>query len=116
MSATLIATRNVSDRVRGFLASSLLEVGPGVYFGAKLSSAVRDRIWNVLQENWGDEIDASVVMVWRNPTMPGEHSVRTLGTPPVDLVELDGMILTHRPTSAIRSKSLSPSDLHVHFR
>jgi len=108
MSTTLIATRNVSDRLRGFLASSLLEVGPGIYFGARLSPAVRDRIWSVVEGAWGSETEASVVMVWRDQKLPCEHAVKTLGTPPVSLVEHDGIILTHRHAAEPPGKPAIP--------
>ncbi len=91
---TVVVTRNVSDRVRGFLASSMLEIGPGVYTGSRLSVAVRDRIWDVL-ESWFTG-DASIVMVWRDSKIPGGQSVRVLGAPPIDLVELDGIVLSRR--------------------
>lgn len=91
---TVVVTRNVPDRIRGFLASSMLEVGPGVYTGSRLSVAVRDRIWGVL-EGWFIG-DASIVMVWRDPKTPGGQSVRVLGAPPIDLVELDGIVLSRR--------------------
>jgi CRISPR/Cas system-associated endonuclease Cas1 len=48
MSMTVIATRNVEPKVRGFLASVMLEVGPGVYCAPRISPAVRDRIWSVM--------------------------------------------------------------------
>ncbi|NLG68436.1 MAG: type I-E CRISPR-associated endoribonuclease Cas2, partial [Firmicutes bacterium] len=59
MSTTVIVTRNVSDRIRGFLASSMLELAPGVYCGFRLSPAVRARIWGVLEEWFAAEVDAS---------------------------------------------------------
>lgn len=96
MSTTVVVTRNVSDRIRGFLASSMLELAPGVYTGARVSPAVRDRIWTVLEDWFGAEVEASIVMVWDEPQMPGGQQVRTLGVPPVELVELDGMVLTMR--------------------
>lgn len=94
---TVIVTRNVSDRVRGFLSSSMLELGPGIYTGARLSVAVRSRIWGVLEEWFPAEREASIVMVWREPKLPGGQAVRTLGVPPVSLVEMDGLVLTMRP-------------------
>ena len=97
MSATIVVTRNVSDRTRGFLASSMLEVAPGVYCGFRLSPAVRERIWSVLEDWFRAEIDASIVMLWRDPSVPGEQALRVLGVPPVDLVEHDGMILARHP-------------------
>ncbi|CAG0994919.1 CRISPR-associated endoribonuclease Cas2 [Myxococcaceae bacterium] len=97
MSMTLAVTRNVSPRIRGFLASSMLELAPGVYSAPRLSPAVRDRIWTVLQDWFKAEQEASVVMVWQDANMPGGQSVKTLGLPPVELVELDGLIVTRHP-------------------
>ena len=96
-SMTVVVTRNVSDRVRGFLASSMLELAPGVYSGARLSPAVRDRIWKVLDEWFPMETEASIVMLWDDHQAPGGQAVRVLGVPPVDLVEVDGLILARRP-------------------
>lgn len=97
MSQTIIVTRNVSDRMRGFLSSSLLELVPGVYCGARVTPAVRERIWAVVEAWFLAERDASIVMVWREPSVPGEQAVRILGAPPVDLVEHEGIILTRHP-------------------
>jgi len=93
---TVIVTRNVADRIRGFLASAMLELAPGVYMSVRHSTAVRERIWDVLQDWFQVEEDASIVMVWNDPSVPGGHAVRTLGLPPVDLVEVDGLLLTRR--------------------
>ena len=92
---TVVVTRNVPDRIRGFLASSMLEVAPGVYTGCTLSTAVRDRIWRVLQ-GWFPGTESSIVMVWRNSTVPGGQSVKLLGEPPIDMVELDGIVVAFR--------------------
>ncbi len=93
---TVVVTRNVSPRIRGFLASTMLEMAPGVYSSPRQSPAVRERVWKVLEEWFASEKDASIVMVWRDPGMPGEQAVRTLGLPPIALVEIDGLIVTHR--------------------
>jgi CRISPR-associated protein Cas2 len=95
---TVVVTRNVSDRIRGFLASSMLELAPGVYTAPRVSPAVRQRIWEVLTDWWSAECDASAVMVWHDNDVPGGQVVRTLGTPPVELVHVDGMILARRQT------------------
>ncbi len=97
MSMTIAVTRNVSPRIRGFLASSMLELAPGVYSAPRLSPAVRDRIWAVLEEWFLAEKDASIVLVWADANLPGGQNVKTLGLPPVELVELDGLIVAHRP-------------------
>lgn len=101
MSMTVVVTRNVSDRVRGFLASSMLELAPGTYSAPRISPAVRDRIWLVLVDWFRVEQEASVVMLWADAAMPGGQSVRVLGLPPIDLVEVDGIVLSRKPfTSA----------------
>ncbi len=96
MSMTVVVTRNVSDRVRGFLASSMLELAPGVYSAPKFSPAVRDRIWEVLVEWFSAEEKASIIMLWREPSLPGGQAVRVLGLPPIDLVMVDGILLSRR--------------------
>ncbi len=96
MSMTVVVTRNVPDRVRGFLASSMLELAPGVYSAPRISPAVRERIWGVLADWFVAEEDASVVMLWADKTVPGGQTVRTLGLPPITLVELDGLIVARR--------------------
>ena len=94
---TVVVTRNVSDRMRGFLASTMLELAPGVYSAPRLNTAVRDRVWNVVEEWFRDEVEASVIMLWGDTQVPGGMSVRVLGLPPIELVELDGLIVSHRP-------------------
>lgn len=96
MSMTVVVTRNVSDRVRGFLASSMLELAPGVYSAPRVTPAVRDRIWRVLDDWFPNEKDASIVMLWADSAMPGGQASVTLGLPPIKLVEIDGMLATLR--------------------
>lgn len=113
MSMTVVVTRNVSDRIRGFLASSMLELGPGVYSAPRLSPAVRERLWNVVAEWFLLEREASMVMVWADPQMPGGQNVRVLGVPPVELVEVDGLIVTRRPLKPEKpTDSVGDSDGH----
>jgi CRISPR-associated protein Cas2 len=96
MSMTVVVTRSVSNRTRGFLASAMLEVAPGVYTGPRISSAVRERIWSVLTDWFAFDDDASVVMVWQTTENAAGQAVRVLGVPPVDFAELDGIVLTRR--------------------
>lgn len=105
MPMTVVVTRNVSDRVRGFLASSMLELAPGVYSAPRLSAAVRKRIWSVLDDWFHAEIEASIVMVWADKQVPGGQDVQALGVPPVSLTEVDGMVLTRRNISRDSSQS-----------
>ena len=96
MSMTVVVTRNVSDRIRGFVASSMLELQPGVYSAPRLSTAVRDRIWAVLREWWAYEKEASVIMIWADSQAASGQQVLTLGSPSISLVEVDGLILARR--------------------
>jgi len=98
MSMTVVVTRNVSDRVRGFLASSMLELAPGVYSAPRISPAVRERIWCVLSGWFPNETQASIVMVWANSEMPGGQSLLTLGCPPIRITEIDGLLTARRTT------------------
>ncbi|WP_202802126.1 type I-E CRISPR-associated endoribonuclease Cas2e [Sulfobacillus thermosulfidooxidans] len=93
---TVVVTRNVGGRIRGFLASSLLELAPGVYSAPRISPAVRDRIWSVLEEWFTAETDASIIMLWRDPGVPGGQSVKVLGYPPITLLPVDGIVLAGR--------------------
>lgn len=100
MSMTVIVTRNVSPRVRGFLASVLLELAPGVYSAPRISPAVRARVWAVLEDWFPHEKDAAIIMLWQEHDMPGGQAVTALGSPPIDLVEIDGIILARRSTTS----------------
>ena len=96
MSMTVLVTRNCSDRVRGFAASTMLELAPGVYSAPRINPKVRDRVWQVLADWFPAEQGASIVMVWADGSLPGGQAVRVLGLPPVGLVELDGMVVSYR--------------------
>lgn len=106
MSMTMVVTRNVSDRMRGFLASSMLELSAGTYTAPRISPAVRDRIWSVLRDWFTAERDASVIMLWYDPSVPGQQAIRTLGLPPVEVVEVDGMLLARRELGPDDSRAL----------
>jgi CRISPR-associated endoribonuclease Cas2, subtype I-E/ECOLI len=99
MSMTVVVTRNVSNRMRGFLASSMLELAPGVYSAPRISPAVRERIWKVVADWFTVEQEASAVMLWADPQMPGGQNIQVLGLPPIELIEMDGLIVSRRPGS-----------------
>ena len=96
MSMTVVVTRNVSSRIRGFLASTMLELSAGVYTAPRISPAVRARIWEVLDSWFAYERDASIPMVWQERDQPGGQAVRVLGEAPVELVDVDGLIVCRR--------------------
>lgn len=96
MSMTVVVTRNASPRVRGFLASVMLELAPGVYSAPRISPAVRERVWSVLEAWFRSEPEASIVMLWQEHGVPCGQAVRTLGSPPIELVLQDGLVLAKR--------------------
>lgn len=106
MSMTVVVTRNVSNRVCGFVASVMLEVAPGVYCAPRISPAVRQRLWDVLQDWFPNECDASGVMLWQERDQPGGQAVRTLGTVPIEFVDVDGIVLARRRLVRSRDDAL----------
>ena len=94
---TVIVARDVAPRIRGFLASCMIEIAPGVYTAPRLSTAVRERVWAVITE-WFQELGGRcIVMTWQDPRAPSGQTVRVIGEPPVELVDHDGVILSRRP-------------------
>jgi CRISPR-associated protein Cas2 len=96
MPMTIVVTRDVEARYRGFLSSVMLELAPGVYTGPRLSRGVRERVWRVLSD-WHDELRrGAIVMTWRETTAPGGQGVLMLGETLRILVDVDGVLLVRR--------------------
>ena len=96
MPLTIVVTRNVEDRYRGFLASTMLEISTGVYAGPKITRGVRERIWTVMTD-WHNELrTGSILMVWRDSSAPGHLGILSLGEPSRILVDIDGLLLVKR--------------------
>ena len=93
---TVVVVRDVADRYRGFLASVMPEVAPGVFVSPDLSRAVRERLWAVLSSWWDAVPGGSVLLTWRDDTAPGRLGLLTLGLPRRGLVDLDGALLVRR--------------------
>ena len=96
MPMTVVVTRDVEARYRGFLTSVMLEVAPGVYVAPDLSAAVRRRVWKVLESWWLALGRGALVMVWRDKTASGNLRIETLGEPPKEIVDADGVLLLKR--------------------
>jgi len=93
---TVVVVRDVAARFRGFLASCMVEIAPGVYTAPRMTRGIRERVWQVLEE-WYEEIGGGgIVMTWRERSAVGSQSFEVLGTPPRDLIELDGVFLARR--------------------
>lgn len=104
MPMTVVVTRDVADRYRGFLASVMPEVAPGVYVSPELSKGVRERIWTVLSDWWATLPGGSVVMAWRDGAATGGLGLAMLGTPPVELADLEGVLVVRRKTPSETAK------------
>ncbi len=96
MSLTLIVTRDVAARYRGFLASVMPELAPGVYVSTDITRGVRDRVWSVAEDWWNHAPGGSIVMAYPDKSASGGLGVRVLGLPPVELAEVDGIRLVIR--------------------
>ncbi|MDF9302028.1 type I-E CRISPR-associated endoribonuclease Cas2e [Tritonibacter mobilis] len=66
MALTLIVTRDVQARYRGFLTSVMLEISPGVYVAPDMTAGVRTRVGSVISEWWDSLREGSVTLVWRD--------------------------------------------------
>lgn len=93
---TMIVTRDVEARYRGFLTSVMLEVAPGVYVSPRMSAGVRDRVRAVMADWWGSLGNGSIVMIWRQKDAAGGLAIETLGEPPKEIVDADGILLVKR--------------------
>ena len=90
---TVVVTVNVEARYRGFLASAMLEIAPGVYTSPNMTSGIRERIWDVLTRWYYQLGQGAIVMTWRDPASAGEQQIRTLGEAPKEIVDADGVYL-----------------------
>ena len=90
---TVVVTINVAARYRGFLASAMLEIAPGVYTSPNMTSGIRGRVWKVIA-GWYDEMQqGSIVMTWREPSAVGGQRIQVLGEAPKEIVDADGVYL-----------------------
>lgn len=106
MAMTLVVTRNVLDRVRGFLASCMCEIAPGVYAAPRMSPSVRERIWQVLCD-WFEEGEGSgIVMTWPDSKQVGGQAFLTLGSPKNELYEHQGIFLVRNELTKESQRSL----------
>ncbi len=95
MPMTILITRDVADRFRGFAASIMPEVAPGVFVAAELSRGVRERMWNVLTGWWDGMPGGSILLVWRDDTAAGRLGMKSLGLPVRTLADMDGVLLVN---------------------
>lgn len=96
MPLTMIVTRDVEMRYRGFLTSLMLEIAPGVYVAPDMSAAVRQRVWTVMSGWWDVLGRGSLVLIWRDTGAVGNLRIETLGEAPKTIVDADGILLVKR--------------------
>ncbi|SFE91784.1 type I-E CRISPR-associated endoribonuclease Cas2e [Roseivivax sediminis] len=96
MPLTIVVTRDVEARYRGFLTSVMLEISAGVYVAPDMSAGVRARVWEVLRDWWEMLGRGAIVMVWRDGGAVGHLSMEHLGDPPKEIVDADGILLVKR--------------------
>ncbi len=96
MPMTVVVTRNLPGRFRGFLASCMCEIAPGVYTAPRMTKTVRERVWHVLEGWFRGEPDQAIVMTWPDREERGGQQVVTLGIPRKSLWNLDGIYLVRR--------------------
>ncbi|MGO9391817.1 type I-E CRISPR-associated endoribonuclease Cas2e [Rhodoblastus sp.] len=97
MPMVVVITRDVEPRYRGFLASTMLELAPGVYSHPRMSAGVRNRIWDVLSD-WHSQLHrGGIVMTWAEKGAHGGLGLATLGEPPKEIVAYNAMLLVRHP-------------------
>ena len=62
----------------------------------RMSAGVRDRVWAVMADWWGSLGNGSIVMIWRQKDAAGGLAIETLGEPPKEIVDADGILLVKR--------------------
>lgn len=127
MSMTIVVTRNVAGRFRGFLASVMCEIAPGVYTAPRMNAGIRERVWSVLEGWWALGSDAMILMTWPDSKLPGGQEVRMLGGPPDyetnppakplkrELVQHDGVYLVRTRLTGAELVKLGVPDPDVPF-
>lgn len=96
MPATLVITRDVESRYRGYLTSVMLELSAGVYLAPQMSQGVRERTWEVLS-GWHHSLGrGAIVMAWPDARRPGGMAIATLGEAPKEIVDAGGILLVRK--------------------
>ena len=89
----VIVTCDVPDRFRGFLASCMLEIAPGVYTSPGMTAGIRERVWLVMTDWFGSSGRGSIIMTWRDKDAPSGQRLAALGQPRQDFTVYDDFVL-----------------------
>jgi len=101
MPMVVVITRDVEARYRGFLGSVMLELAPGIYAHPRMTTGVKNRVWEVLKDWYGQLGRGSIVMTWDDAASHGGLGLATLGEPPKEIVPHDGLLLVRRSATKI---------------
>ncbi len=96
MPMCVVVTRDVPSRFRGFLASCMLEIAPGVYTSPDMTTSVRERVCGVLEKWWVEFQQGSILVTWAQPNAVERQGVLVLGDTPRNLVNSDGVFIVRR--------------------
>ncbi len=96
MSLTVVITRDVEDRYRGLLASTMLEAAAGVYVSRSLNARARDDLWAAMVDWHAMLRRGSITMLFSDSKEDGGIAVRNAGVAARRAVRIDGALLMHR--------------------
>lgn len=104
---TVIIVRRVTPALRGTISRWLLEVDAGVFVGS-VSSAVRDRLWHMVQ---GRKRLGACTLITRTPNEQG-FTIHTAGESRRSVVDYDGLALIRVAHKRLpdRSRSVTPEN------
>jgi CRISPR-associated protein Cas2 len=101
MAMTIAVTRNAPGRFRGYLASCMLEVAPGVYVAPRMKKPVRQRVWNTVM-SWSELLpsDGGIALFWKSRNAASGLGMKVVGWPKKELVDHEGLWLATRALTA----------------
>ena len=110
MPMTVVVTNGVPARYRGFLASAMCEIAPGVYTAPSMTKRVREQVWGVCTRWFPLGAPYWLVMTWPDRKSAGGQQILTLGQPSYDMVQLFATQVVRRPLTENDHRSLTKKD------
>ena len=86
---TVIILEAANENIRGVLGLWLIEPKPGVFVG-KISSKIRDFLWNEIKKNQSEYTGALIIYSAQNEQ---GYKIETIGSPYRAPIDLDGLAL-----------------------
>ncbi len=94
MTMTVIITRDVEERYRGFILSCMPEIAPGIYASANLNQGIRERLWFVVSDWHRQAGRGSISMIHEEKTSPSGLHIKSVGEPAKELIDFDGFYVS----------------------